>query len=73
MRLQNTDCFRDSIIKKQTPTHGFLVAKLVSAFHNDLKSSPIAMGFGRSFCRRAFLIMRVSEQARFKLSFELRV
>ena len=44
-----TDCFRDSIIKKQTPTYGFFVAKLVSAFHNGLKSSlmaTIAMGFG---------------------------
>ena len=45
-----TDCFRDSIFKKQTPTYGFPVGKLVSAFHNDLKSSlmaTIAMGFGR--------------------------
>ena len=45
-----TDCYRDSIIKNQTPTYGFPVAKLVSVFHNDLKSSlmaTIAVGFGR--------------------------
>ena len=53
-----TDCFRDSIIKKQTPTYGFPVAKLVSAFHNDLKSSlmaTIAMGFGRNMLLSAGL------------------
>ena len=44
-----TDYFRNSILKKQTPTYGFPVAKLVSAFHNDLKASlmAIALGFGR--------------------------
>ena len=45
-----TDYFRNSILKKQTPRYGFPVAKLVSAFHNDLKASlmaEIAVGFGR--------------------------